>query len=327
MAAASELRGRVSTDVIQDSRRIAEAFATASPFRHAVIDEFLAPDFCRSLVEQFPRFDEAAALNEDGKVGGKATQEQVRTLGPAYEQLDDLVQSAAFRDFIGTLTGIDDLRYDPHYFGGGTHENRQGQDLDPHIDFNYHPLTRQHRRLNLIIYLNEQWNDDWGGCLQLHRDPYREPEDDEIVTVTPLMNRCVLFETTERSWHGFERINLPEHRQSLSRRSFALYYYTTRRPPDETVAEHSTVYVERHLPERFRVGMTLAQDDVRELKQLLARRDQHLRRLYRRVHELGGRGTSVYARLMKSAYAVENATGVKVTVPLKALRAALRRKP
>jgi hypothetical protein len=102
--------------------------------------------------------------------------------------MDDLLQSPEFLALVGRITGIAGLRYDPWYFGGGTHENRQGQDLDPHIDFNYHPMTRQHRRLNLIIYLNEEWDDAWGGSLQLHRDPHLEPAEDQIVTVTPLLN-------------------------------------------------------------------------------------------------------------------------------------------
>jgi hypothetical protein len=178
------------------------------------------------------------------------------------------------------------LLYDPFYFGGGTHENRDGQDLDPHIDFNYHPVTGKHRRLNLIIYLNEAWEDAWGGSLQLHRDPYLEPGEDEIVTVSPLMNRCVIFETTESSWHGFNRIELPGGRKDRSRKSFAVYYYTEMRPAAETADEHSTIYVERHLPERFRPGMELTDGDIVEIKRLLKRRDQHLQRLYRDIQAL-----------------------------------------
>jgi hypothetical protein len=312
------------------AQHYAGRFAAGRPFRHVVIDDFLDEAFCADVCAQFPVFDEAAALNEDGKVGGKATQEKVRALGPAYRRLDDLVQSAPFLALVGRISGIPALRYDPWYFGGGTHENRPGQDLDPHVDFNYHPITRQHRRLNLIIYLNEQWDDTWGGSLQLHLDPYREPADDEIVTVTPLRNRCVIFETTERSWHGFERICPPAEHRDVSRRSFAVYFYTTERPPAETAAEHSTVYVERHLPPRFAPGYTLAEADVVEIKRLLARRDQHLRRLYRRLQiRTAPEPAASWARRFESRLAgalrsFEDTTGLPVTPPLRALRRLLR---
>jgi hypothetical protein len=240
------------------------------------------------LLQQFPAFDEKGAVNENGAIGGKSTQERVRGLGREFCRLDDAVQSAPFLSLIENLTGIEQLQYDPYYFGGGTHENREGQDLDAHVDFNYHPVTRQHRRLNLIIYLNEEWQDEWGGSLQLHKDPYLDPREDEIITITPLLNRCVIFETNEHSWHGFERIRLPQHRQQLSRKSFALYFYTDSRPAKETAEEHSTVYVERHLPQRFSPGMRLEEADVREIRLLLARRDQHLKRLYRNIHRLYG---------------------------------------
>lgn len=71
-------------------------------------------------------------------------------LGPDWQRLDELVQHASFRELVSAITGIADLQYDPHYFGGGTHENRHGQGMDAHIDFNFHPVTRQHRRLNLL---------------------------------------------------------------------------------------------------------------------------------------------------------------------------------
>ena len=334
MAPRQELRDRVNRELVDAIERRpevwAERFVEAQPFPHLVIEGFFTPDFCRDICAQFPPFDEAAALNEDGVVGQKATQEKVRELGPAFLELDDLVQSAEFLALVEMLTGIEGLRYDPWYFGGGTHDNRQGQDLDPHIDFNYHPITREHRRLNLIVYLNEEWDEAWGGSLQLHRDPRRERTDDEVVTVSPLFNRCVIFETSERSWHGFERIDLPEERRHLSRRSFALYFYTKSRPAEEVALAHSTVYIERHLPERFAPGYTLADDDVRELRRLLTRRDQHLARLYREVQSLSAvRGDSltlqIATRLASKAYAFERATSIPVTPPLRALWRLLRR--
>lgn len=263
---------------------LAARFARRAPFRHVVIDGFFSESLLQALRADFPAFERGNARNESGELAGKSVVERIRALGPAYTQLDDLVQSRAFLDWIGQITGIPDLRYDPHYFGGGTHENRAGQDLDPHVDFNLHPITGWHRRLNLIVYLNPEWDDAWGGSLELHSDPRRP--DNQITLVTPLMNRAVIFETTEWSWHGFSRIAPPAARGELSRRSIALYFYTTDRPADERADPHSTVYVDRPLPPQLRAGHTLSDDDEQQLRALVARRDQHIQRLYRDTQRL-----------------------------------------
>jgi len=265
---------------------LAARFQQRDPFRHVVIDDFFAPQYCAELLAQFPPFERGNARNEAGELGNKSTVEQIRGLGPAYAALDDALQSRPFLDLIGRITAIPELLYDPWYFGGGTHENRNGQDLDAHVDFNRHPVERWHRRLNLIVYLNHEWNDAWGGSLQLHSDP--RARDDRVTTITPLYNRAVIFETTEWSWHGFPRIALPDDRRELSRRSVALYFYTTDRPADERAATHSTIYVDNPLPARFQPGLTLDAGDVEELRGLLARRDQHNQRLYRDLTDLTG---------------------------------------
>ncbi len=259
-------------------------FAGRDPFRHVVIDDFLADAFAARLLAEFPAFERGNARNEAGELGQKSTVERIRDLGAAYTELDALVQSPGFLDYLGRVTGIEGLLYDPWYFGGGTHENREGQDLDPHVDFNRHPVEHWHRRINLIVYLNHEWDDAWGGSLELHSDP-RAP-DDRVTLVTPLYNRCVIFETTEWSWHGFSRIALPADRQGLSRKSIALYFYTKERPADELADSHSTIYVDRPLPERFAPGMTLEAADIEEIRVLLARRDQHNQRLYRDITAL-----------------------------------------
>jgi len=260
-------------------------FARAQPFRHAVMDEFLAADFCRELMAEFPRFDTGQSLNERGETGRKAVNPKVSSLGPAYVRFDQLIRSQEFLTFTGKLTGISNLLYDPEYIGGGTHENLNGQDLDSHVDFNYHPSRGWHRRLNLIVFLNPEWEADWGGCLELLRDPLAPADQNCIVSVTPSANRAVVFETTEHSWHGFRRIAMPEEPAGISRRSIAVYFYTKERPPAETAVSHGTVYFQRPLPDRIRPGCVLNEPDIEELQALVARRDMQIKFLYERELE------------------------------------------
>jgi len=270
--------------VIANANALADEFNAAKPFRHIVIENFFTPETCAALLAEFPAFERGNARNEAGQIGSKSTVERIRELGSSYASLDDAIQTPQFLALIGKITGIPELLYDPWYFGGGTHENREGQDLDAHVDFNRHPVERWHRRLNLIVYLNHEWEDAWGGSLELHSDP--RADDDRVKLVTPLYNRAVIFETTETSWHGFSRIGLPDSRKNLSRRSIALYFYTKERPAEELADTHSTIYVDRPLPERFKPGHMLTEQDVHDLRILLARRDQHNQRLYRDVTNL-----------------------------------------
>jgi Rps23 Pro-64 3,4-dihydroxylase Tpa1-like proline 4-hydroxylase len=228
-----------------------------------VIDGFLEEDLCRRLRADFPDSEERHALNEMGQVGGKAVRMDVRDISDAYRELDRHLQSQEFLDFVSDLTGIPDLLHDPDYVGGGTHENRHGQGLDAHVDFNYHPRTRWHRRLNLIVYLNEQWEPGWGGELELHSDPW-DVEANRTVSILPGMNRAVIFETTETSWHGFSQICLPQGHRHASRRSFAIYLYTRERPAQETAPPHATIYVPAMMPVDWESGRVLEDADVRD---------------------------------------------------------------
>lgn len=257
-------------------QRLQQQFQAASPFRHLVLQDFFDQNLLKQLVAQFPPFEKTDCRNEKGEPGLKGVFPHIAELGGAYSRLDRLVKSRSFLDWLSACTGIEQLLYDPFYFGGGTHENRPGQDLDLHIDFNLHPLTHWHRRLNLIVYLNEEWHEDWGGNLVLRQDP--RDRNSPSVCVPPRRNCCVVFETTEHSWHGFERIKAAAPDQS--RKSIALYFYTKTRPVAETASAHSTVYIEPPLPDQFKPGYTLGDDDISELQVLLKRRDDHLDRIY-----------------------------------------------
>ena len=269
----------LDTALLDPDAGLQRQFATGQPFRHVVIDRFLDPAFCRELMDSFPPFAEHAAYNERGEVGGKASVHNIATLGPAYQRFDDLMKDPQFLQFTSRMTGIPDLLYDSEYVGGGTHDNQDGQELDVHVDFNYHPTTELHRRLNLILFLNPEWDESWGGNLELLKEPFSTGDD--VKTVAPLANRAVIFETTEASWHGFRRIVIPKGRKA-SRRSLAVYFYTKERPKQESAPSHATVYYQRPLPANIQPGYTLQAEDVRELQILLTRRDTYMKFLYER---------------------------------------------
>ena len=275
----------IHLNVTRRAGELRREFDSAAPFRHLVIDEFLTEDVSRELMAEFPAFDRERARNEMGEVGGKAVFQSLPQLGPAYARLDGMLRGPEFLNFMGQITGIPGLIYDPKYVGGGTHENLHGQELDPHVDFNYHPNTQLHRRLNLIIFLNPEWREEWGGALELHVNPWLPPDEDRVKAILPIANRAVIFETTESSWHGFKRIHLPADKTHLSRRSIAVYYYTKERPADEAAPRHATIYVPRPLPAQFCAGHTLSEEDVAAVESLMARRDGQIRFLYEREKE------------------------------------------
>ena len=254
----------IHPDVITRAAEIQTEFQHAKPFRHVAIDNFLVSNHCESLLRDFPVFDEKRAKNELGRIGRKAVVERVSGISAFYGAFYQYINSGAFLDAMSKLTGIQDLIADKTLFGGGTHNNLSDQSLDVHIDFNIDERNMLHRRINLLIYLNKEWEEAWGGAIELHSDPHNAAVD-EIASFLPLFNRAVIFETNEYSWHGFRRIALPPDKQQLSRKSFSIYLYTKDRPAEEVLAPHTTFYLPQPLPANLRVGHTLTEQDMLEL--------------------------------------------------------------
>jgi len=282
LSSASELDTRgsglrmLSNRFLNDLDGIADRFANASPFKHVLIPELFAPDVLKEVLQHFPRPDEEKMRNEFGVPNRKFVRHDVRDIGPIFRAIDDLIQTAEWSQLMGGITGIKDLLYDAEYFGAGTHENLSGAGMDVHVDFNRHPSTGYHRRINAIIYLNERWQPEWEGALRLHKDPW-DFERDWYVEYPPLVNHCVIFETNEKSWHGFERISAPA---GISRKSFTIYMYTRERPADEVAARHETIYVQKGPPAFIKSGHTLTESQVAEVKGIFRHRNAYLQAMY-----------------------------------------------
>lgn len=195
-------------------------YVAAHPFPHIIIDDFLPQDIADACLSGFPKTSDPESQFFD------RDQERLKTsYNPDY--LDDEIQkifqklnARPFLKFLENLTGIKGLITDPYYLGGGFHEIKNGGHLSVHADFNYHHIMKVERRINVLIYLNPEWKEEYGGQLELWSDDMAEC----VHSVVPLHNRCVIFNTTSNSNHGNPQVvNNP---LNISRKSIALYYYT-----------------------------------------------------------------------------------------------------
>ena len=169
-----------------------------------------------------------------GRQEVKLATDHSRVIPPFTRQVLDQFNSEVMIDFLQELTGIPGLIPDPHLWGGGLHQIERGGHLKVHSDFNWHEELLLDRRLNLILYLNPEWQPEWGGALELWDREMSACQE----SVLPVANRCVVFNTTDFSLHGHpDPLMCPPDR---TRRSMALYYYSNGRPAAEVSRSRTT---------------------------------------------------------------------------------------
>lgn len=303
-----DLNVLLSADTLRAVDKIKSHFANAEPFPHVIIDDFLHEDFAAALLADFPKRDKEYTkfcIGEDGKLSDNYSNDDVAAFPPAFKTLDRLMSDYGFLSLLGDMTGIQGLEYDPNYHGGGIRESAGRTFLPPHIDFNHHPSRLIHRRMNLLLYLNPDWKHEWGGNLEVHRDP-RSNKNSMVASYTPIFNRCLMFETSEISWHGFDRLQPPDGR---ARRAWTVYFYTKDRPDADKIDWHSTEYVEPPMPTHLIEGYSLTASDVELLREAYARRDGRIAMLYGLRREFDSRFKHLWSEYEYYLNAWKKATG------------------
>lgn len=216
-------------------QEIKSRFDAGKPYRHVAIENFLNPAFADELYENFPGFDKMSR-NYQGLNEHKSEGSGFENFHPAFEQLRLELNKPEFYKALSRITGIEELYSVEDALGAGVHQGGNGSYLDVHIDFNIHHLRNIHRRANLLIFLNKNWKEEYGGKIELWNQDVSKLENAYL----PLFNRCVIFETSEISYHGYSKINVPE---GESRKSFYAYYYTDLR--DGAAGYHDTIFKAR----------------------------------------------------------------------------------
>lgn len=194
-------------------------FQSSNPFNHIVIDNFLDAEIADLLASSFPGIDDVAWWMYDNPLEKKYAFDRVNSLGPSFVKVFEYFNSSDFVDQIQKLSGLQSLVADPSLRGGGLHMIGRGGKLDIHEDFNIHKDLKALRKLNLILYLNKEWKDEWGGHLEIWNSSMTKLHR----SILPVHNRAVIFRTDQKSNHGHPHpLSCPEE---SFRKSIAVYYY------------------------------------------------------------------------------------------------------
>lgn len=239
----SNILGEQYRNLAQVAEFEAERYQTAEPFPSISFKNFFNPDFLSEVLDEFPDLSKKDALkfnsHNEKKLAGKGES----AFGDKTKVLMHYLNSQPFLEFLQTLTGIEEpLIGDPYFEGGGQHEIKPGGLLKLHADFNKHTFLKLDRRINVLVYLNKDWKEEYGGHFEL----WDVNMEGCVRKFLPEFNTMAIFSTTDFSYHGHPNpLTCPPDR---SRKSLALYYYSNGRPAHEInkgLEDHNTLFVGR----------------------------------------------------------------------------------
>tara|TARA_A100001011_G_C14249315_1_gene817094 strand:- start:590 stop:1351 length:762 start_codon:yes stop_codon:yes gene_type:complete len=189
------------------------------PFDHAEIRNILPHDQVLKAELEFKTFNETL---DSGSERYQKTKRHFEDFEKMPSTIKEIIKKFYSQEFISILEKkfkINNIQPDWSLKGGGMHSSKKGGYLKVHSDFIYKRKSKTRRVLNLLVYLNSNWKEEWNGSLELWDNKMNNCKK----KILPLINNAVIFRTDVESNHGFpEPINCPEN---LNRMSIALYYY------------------------------------------------------------------------------------------------------
>tara|TARA_B100000787_G_scaffold43711_1_gene31169 strand:+ start:480 stop:1325 length:846 start_codon:yes stop_codon:yes gene_type:complete len=225
------------SDIISENYCDLELFASsqkkkylsADPFPNIELNDFFNQKFLEKVLKEFPDLENLEKTNKyinNNEI--KYANNQYDLFPETIKVFLDFLNSPPFLKFIQNITSIkENLVADKELNGGGLHEIKKGGVLKIHTDFNRHPTLDLDRRVNVLIYLNKNWKDEYGGHLELWDREMRECKK----KIVPNFNKIVIFSTNDFSNHGHPNpVTCPNN---YSRKSIALYYFSKGRPLEE----------------------------------------------------------------------------------------------
>ena len=197
-------------------------FINAEPFEHIIVPNFLSNDYAELIYKNFPvDIENDNWYKYNNPIEYKYASDNLKLMPKPLEQIFYLLSCKEIIEVFSNISGINNLEYDPYLHGAGIHVLSTGGKLDIHLDYEKHPYLNKERRLNIILYMNKDWKEEWNGDTQL----WDKNMSKCIVKSHVKFNTAIIFKTNETSWHGLpDPIKCPKN---IFRKSIAYYYISS----------------------------------------------------------------------------------------------------
>ena len=209
----------------QDLSSYFTQFNHQQPFSYCVVDNFFTEEHAKLLSSEFPDFEDSTWHEYKNKIEIKKACNNWNLFPKATYETFSFLNSKVFLEPLMKYTQLPVLLPDHGLNGGGWHIHASGGKLNPHLDYSMHPKLPYQRKINLIVYLQEDWVPEWGGHLGLYEHNSDTQAPGECIhEIEPKFNRALFFDTTMNSWHGLcKEVTTPK---GICRKSIATYYLT-----------------------------------------------------------------------------------------------------
>lgn len=212
----SVVRCKLSIDNTID--KLSETYRSASPYPHLVLDGLFPSSTLNSMIAELPPLSSEKWHYESNERMSKYNFRSAADLGDCGFQFISVVHSAGFLRFLSEITGVEALLPDPYLTGAGYHVYPSGGQFNVHADRNMDFYCGLERRLVMLTYLNRDWKESFGGQLELWDKEGTRCEK----VIEPVFNRTVMFEITDKNFHGVR----PIVGRDVFRSSMILYFHT-----------------------------------------------------------------------------------------------------
>ncbi len=227
------------SDLKERIELLSTRYVNAEPYPHIVLDNIIDPKMLQVGLDEFPTPDDSRWFicpNINGELRNKQAIWDFEKMPDTLSRIMLELNAGPFVQFLEKLTGIYPLVSDPHLYGAGLHMTRQGGSLGIHADHNINPRVLLYRRVSVILYLNEAWEDSWGGQLEMWSNNMTHC----VEKITPLFGRMVIFSNSETSYHGHPTpLTCPE---GIDRKSLAIYFDSINPDPSYTPKQHRALF-------------------------------------------------------------------------------------
>lgn len=209
---------------------LAAEFQQPGQIRSCQILDLLPPELAYEIHDRFPPSDRMMlkrSIKENKHVAA-----QMDAFDPLLEEAVYAFQDPRVVEQIARITGLTTLEPDVDLYAGGISAMSKGAYLRPHLDNSHDKKRERYRVLNLLYYVTPDWEESFGGSLQLWDEgPRGAPR-----TFPSLFNSLVIMLTNKGSWHSVNEVRHDGRRCCVSN------YYFSRRSPDEADYFHATSF-------------------------------------------------------------------------------------